>query len=222
MDSTKEQAPVTVAMLNPDDLSVRYHIADFLRRPVQPVRLNQYEIDTALEVGFGAGSHVTVDVVLRPGTPLSQKPTPVELVNHVLTRAVEQNASDIHLESYPDDVDLRYRVDGILHQAYTDISPDSLPEVVGRIKVMAGLDISERRRPQDGRLRALYHGEAGPKSVDFRVNVAPSPSGEDVVIRLLDVAVGKVAAGVTTLHELTRVVPYRYLVTAREDRGTAG
>ncbi|RYZ40717.1 MAG: type II/IV secretion system protein [Myxococcaceae bacterium] len=192
VDAGQEQAPVTVAMLHPDDLSVRYRIADFLRRPVQPVRLNRYEIDAALEVGFGAGPHLTVDVVLRPGTPLSDKPTPVELVNHVLTRAVEQNASDIHLESYPDDVDLRYRIDGILHQAYTDISPDTLPEVVGRIKVMAGLDISERRRPQDGRLRALYQAEAGSKSVDFRVSVVPSPSGEDVVIRLLDATVGLV------------------------------
>ena len=192
VDPDNDHAPVTVAMLHPNDQSVRYRIADFLRRPVQPVRLNRYEIDAALDVGFGAGAHATVDVVLRAGTPLSATPTPVELVNHVLTEAVEQSASDIHLESYPDDVDLRYRVDGILHQTYTDISPDTLPEVVSRIKVMAGLDISERRRPQDGRLRAHYHGPAGTKAVDFRVSVVPSPVGEDVVIRLLDATVGLV------------------------------
>ncbi|RKH11092.1 type II/IV secretion system protein [Corallococcus sp. CA053C] len=192
VDPANKHSPVTVAMLHPDDLSVRYRIADFLRRPVQPVRLNRYEIDAALEVGFGAGAHAAVDVVLRAGTPLSATPTPVELVNHVLTEAVEQNASDIHLESYADDVDLRYRCDGILHQTYTDIAPDTLPEVVSRIKVMAGLDISERRRPQDGRLRALYQGPAGDKAVDFRVSVVPSPAGEDVVIRLLDATVGLV------------------------------
>ncbi|MBZ4331440.1 GspE/PulE family protein [Corallococcus sp. AS-1-12] len=192
VDPGNDTEAVTVAMLDPADESVRYRIADFLRRPVRPVRLNRYEIDSALEVGFGAGAHASVDVVLKAGTALSPRPTAVELVNHVLAVAVAQGASDIHLESYTDDVDLRYRVDGILHQTYTDISPDSLPEVVSRIKVMAGLDIAEKRRPQDGRLRALYEGEAGRRFVDFRVSVVPSPAGEDVVIRLLDASVGLV------------------------------
>jgi general secretion pathway protein E/type IV pilus assembly protein PilB len=192
VDATVPTAPVSVGMLHPDDLPVRYRIADFLRRPVQPVRLNRYEIESALEVGFGTGPHITSDLVLRPGTALSEVPTAMELVSHVLASAVEQQASDIHLESYRDDVDLRYRVDGILHQAYTDIDPRSLPEVVGRIKVLAGLDITEHRRPQDGRLRAVIERDEGRKVVDFRVSVVPSPGGEDVVIRILDATVGLV------------------------------
>jgi general secretion pathway protein E len=192
VDPEAETEALTVAMLDPEDTSVRCRIADFLQRPVRAVRLNRYEIDAALEVGFGAGTHGTVDVVLRQGTPLSVRPSALELVNHVLSEAVAQNASDIHLESYPDDVDLRYRIDGILHQTYTDISPDSMPEVVSRIKVLSGLDIAEKRRPQDGRLRALYESDAGKKFVDFRVSVVPSQLGEDVVIRLLDAAVGLV------------------------------
>lgn len=192
VDPGAHDTPVTVGMTQPDNTQVRELMVEFLRRPLEPVRLNPYEIETALEVGFGAGPRVTWDVLLKSGAPLSNPPTPVELVEHVLLSAVEMKASDIHIESYFDDVDLRYRVDGILHQSYTDIDPRSLPEVVGRIKVLAGLDITERRRPQDGRLRARVEQPEGRKEVDFRVSVVPSPAGEDVVIRILDASVGLV------------------------------
>jgi general secretion pathway protein E/type IV pilus assembly protein PilB len=192
VDPAAHGAPVTVGLAFPVNQSVLELITDFLRRPLQPVRLNLYEIETALETGFGTGPRVTADLVLKAGAPLSAKPTAVELVEHVLATAVEQKASDIHLESYFDDIDLRYRIDGILHQSYTDIDPRSMLEVVSRIKVLAGLDITERRRPQDGRLRALLEGEGEGKLVDFRVSVVPSPAGEDVVIRLLDASVGLV------------------------------
>lgn len=184
-------APVSVGMLDPDDETVRLRLKDFLQRPVQPVRLNRYEIEKALEAGFGAGLQVKADLVIHP-RPLSAHPTAVELVDHILASAVAHKASDIHIESYADDVDLRFRIDGILHQAFTDMDPTSVDEVVSRIKILAHLDITERRRPQDGRIRVvIVEGEAR-RVVDFRISVVPSPTGEDVVIRLLDASVGLV------------------------------
>lgn len=192
VDPDAQNAPVTVGMVQPDNRVILELVTDFLRRPLQPVRLNHYEIESALEVGFGAGPRVTADLTLKAHVPLAATPSAVELVDHVLATAVELKASDIHLEGYFDDVDLRYRIDGILHQSYTDIDPRSLPEVVSRIKLLAGLDITERRRPQDGRLRALLEGTEGRKLVDYRVSVVPSPVGEDVVVRILDSSVGLV------------------------------
>ncbi|MFP2930016.1 GspE/PulE family protein [Pyxidicoccus sp. 3LG] len=192
VDPAAQDAPVTVGMVQPDNRAVLELVAEFLRRPLLPFRLNHYEVESALEVGFGAGPRVTADLTLKARVPLSESPTAVALVEHVLSTAVELKASDIHVEGYFDDVDLRYRIDGILHQSYTDIDPRTLPEVVSRIKLLAGLDITERRRPQDGRLRALVEGSTGRKLVDFRVSVVPSPVGEDVVIRILDADVGLV------------------------------
>lgn len=192
VDPAAQDAPVTVGMVQPDHRVVLELVSDFLRRPLKPVRLNHYEVESALEVGFGTGPRVTADLTLKARVPLSQAPSAVELVDHVLSTAVELKASDIHIEGYFDDVDLRYRIDGILHQSYTDIDPRSLPEVVSRIKLLAGLDITEHRRPQDGRFRALLEGSEGRKLVDYRVSVVPSPVGEDLVIRILDASVGLV------------------------------
>jgi type II secretory ATPase GspE/PulE/Tfp pilus assembly ATPase PilB-like protein len=191
VDRAGAHEPVTVGMLAPEDAATRLHLADFLQRPVRPVRLNRYEIETALAAGFGAEVTVSADLVIRPRPP-SARPDAVELVDRMLADAVSRGASDIHVETYADDVDLRLRIDGILHQAFTDMTPANVHEVVSRIKVLAGLDIAERRRPQDGRLRAVIENEGGQKVIDFRISVVPSPWGEDVVIRLLDASVGLV------------------------------
>jgi type II secretory ATPase GspE/PulE/Tfp pilus assembly ATPase PilB-like protein len=191
VDRASAHQPVTVGMLAPEDEATRLHLADFLQRPVRPVRLNRYEIETALKAGFGAGVQVIADLVIRPRPP-SARPDGVELVDRMLADAVARGASDIHVETYADDVDLRLRIDGILHQAYTDMTPANVHEVVSRIKVLAELDIAERRRPQDGRLRAVIETGDAHKVIDFRVSVVPSPWGEDVVIRLLDASVGLV------------------------------
>ncbi|XXF76696.1 GspE/PulE family protein [Myxococcaceae bacterium GXIMD 01537] len=193
--SSEENGPVTVGMLEPEDELLRQRLADFLQRPLRPVRLNRFEVETALEAGFGAGLKVSADLVIRP-SPLQSRPTAVEMVDHILSSSVARKASDIHIESYADDVDLRFRIDGILHQAYTDMDPVTVAEVVSRIKVLAQLDITERRRPQDGRIRAVIeHGDDERKVVDYRVSVVPSPSGEDVVVRILDASVGLVPVG---------------------------
>src|ERR1700679_2176737 len=105
----------------------------------------------------------------------------IRLVNLLITRAVETQASDIHFEPFADKFRLRYRYDGILHEA--ESPPRRLTAaIISRIKIMARLDIAERRLPQDGRLQMAVRGQ----EVDFRVSIVPSLFGETVVLRVLD------------------------------------
>jgi general secretion pathway protein E len=105
----------------------------------------------------------------------------IKLVNHIINQAIEMNASDIHLEPFSDDMILRYRVDGILHDY--EAPPKRLQSAIGtRIKIMAKLNIAERRLPQDGRIRIKTQG----KDIDIRVSTLPTLYGESVVMRILD------------------------------------
>ncbi|MFV3128970.1 GspE/PulE family protein [Niveispirillum sp. KHB5.9] len=109
----------------------------------------------------------------------------VRLVAHVIDEAVKARASDIHIEPFADTLILRYRIDGVLHNRPPP--PLSLVRaMVSRIKILAGLDIAERRLPQDGRVRHRM----GTRSVDLRVSTLPTVHGESVVIRVLDGSVG--------------------------------
>lgn len=105
----------------------------------------------------------------------------IRLINGMIAEAVRTAASDIHVEPFEDRVSIRYRVDGVLHETVS-VSPRLAPPLVSRIKVMARLDIAEKRIPQDGRLSIVLGG----KSVDVRVSTLPSRHGERVVLRLLD------------------------------------
>jgi general secretion pathway protein E len=105
----------------------------------------------------------------------------IRLVNQILNRAVETQASDIHIEPFEDRLRVRYRLDGLLQEA--DAPPPRLAAAItSRIKIMAKLDIAERRLPQDGRIRLAVRGQ----EVDFRVSTVPSLYGETVVLRILD------------------------------------
>ena len=105
----------------------------------------------------------------------------IRLVNQIITRAVETHASDIHIEPFEDRLRVRYRYDGVLHEA--DNPPRGLAAAItSRIKIMAKLDIAERRLPQDGRIRLAVRGQ----EIDFRVSTVPSLHGETVVLRILD------------------------------------
>jgi general secretion pathway protein E len=105
----------------------------------------------------------------------------IRMVNQILNRAVETQASDIHIEPFEDRLRVRYRLDGLLQEA--DAPPPRLAAAItSRIKIMARLDIAERRLPQDGRIRLAVRGQ----DVDFRVSTVPSLYGETVVLRILD------------------------------------
>lgn len=106
----------------------------------------------------------------------------VKLVHSTLYDALKAGASDIHLETLPDGLQVKYRIDGVLSNATQASGIEVAHQAISRIKVMAELDISERRVPQDGRFRVRVEG----REVDFRVSIMPSVHGEDAVLRVLD------------------------------------
>src|SRR5690606_27804643 len=105
----------------------------------------------------------------------------IKLVDYVVAEGISSRASDIHLEPGEDGLAVRYRIDGVLRQVLTLPRAAGVP-LVSRIKIMSGLDIADRLRPQDGRARVGVNG----KQVDLRVSTLPASHGEKVVIRILD------------------------------------
>lgn len=112
----------------------------------------------------------------------------IEAVNMLMDSAVKMGASDIHIDPRENDVRIRFRVDGVLQQYYT-IPIESLPSVISRLKILAGMDIAETRRHQDGRFRH----ETDKSVVDVRCATYPTPQGEKMVMRVLDATRGQIA-----------------------------
>jgi len=118
-----------------------------------------------------------LDVVNRPPV--------IRLVNDILFRALQLRASDIHVHPYESKIQIRYRIDGILYDTLS-LNKNVLPLIISRIKVMAGMDIAERRLPQDGRCSVRL----GQREVDLRISTVPTSYGERSVLRLLDKSTG--------------------------------
>ena len=106
----------------------------------------------------------------------------VAMADKILMQALSQGASDIHVEPQEDELVVRLRQDGVLQKTYSGLPKQVIPAVTSRFKIMADLDIAERRLPQDGRIRRRFHG----RTVDFRVSSLPSRYGEKICLRLLD------------------------------------
>ncbi len=106
----------------------------------------------------------------------------IKLVDSTIYTAIQRRASDIHIETGDDAVHVKYRIDGVLQPAMRPIAKQFHSPIISRIKVMAELDIAEKRVPQDGRFKLKVPG----KTIDFRVSIMPSVNGEDAVIRILD------------------------------------
>ena len=109
----------------------------------------------------------------------------IKLVNVLLMSAIQKGASDIHIEPYEKELRVRYRIDGVL---YNIMSPPMKfrDAITSRVKIMAKLDISEKRLPQDGRIKIRFQDNGQPKDIDFRVSCLPTLFGEKIVMRLLD------------------------------------
>jgi type IV pilus assembly protein PilB len=118
------------------------------------------------------------------GTALQDAETApiVALVNKVLAKALQEGVSDIHIEPQEENLRIRFRKDGVLGYAFPPLPRKIVSAVISRFKIIAELDIAERRQPQDGRIRRLFQG----RKVDFRVSTLPSRFGEKVVLRILD------------------------------------
>ena len=106
----------------------------------------------------------------------------IRLVDSTIYTGIQRRASDIHIETGDDAVHVKYRIDGVLQPAMRPIAKQFHSSIISRVKVMAELDIAEKRVPQDGRFKVRMPG----RTIDFRVSVMPSVHGEDVVIRILD------------------------------------
>jgi len=106
----------------------------------------------------------------------------IRLVDSTIYTAIQRRASDIHIETQDDSVHVKYRIDGVLQEAMRPMAKQFHSSIISRIKVMAELDIAEKRVPQDGRFKLKMPG----KTIDFRVSIMPSVHGEDAVIRILD------------------------------------
>lgn len=170
--------------------------------PVELVRLPEAEVRAAIRRVYSSDDLTAEGVVagmvdeLRPSgeldsalddlVMLANEAPVVKLVNLLLLEALDGRASDVHLEGYPEGLRVRYRIDGVLQDAVAP--PKRLAAaVVSRLKIMAELDIAERRLPQDGRIRLRMHD----RQVDVRVSTLPTLHGESVVLRLLDKEAGR-------------------------------
>ena len=204
---------VTVATSYPLRVYPLDNVAKMLGRAVRPVFASRAVITTAINAAYQqrvtiledaaddvdaqnieglvkevVNSEDLLDVVNRPPV--------IRLVNDVLFRACQMRASDVHIHPYEQKVMVRYRIDGIMYDMLT-LDHRVLPVIVSRIKVMAGMDIAERRLPQDGRCSVRI----AQREVDLRVSTVPTGYGERTVLRLLDKSTGLYDLGHLGLQE---------------------
>ncbi len=194
----REAGRLVLVMADPTDLPVVDELAGLLQTPVQPAVGAPGAIQEALKRGQGTqrvleqasesfklqllreddkGDEVlSIDKIQSDQSPI------IRLVDSTLFDALSRRASDIHIETRDAEVVIKYRIDGVLQPAMKPIAKEHHATIISRIKVMAELDIAEKRIPQDGRFRVKTRG----RQVDFRVSIMPSVHGEDAVIRILD------------------------------------
>ena len=181
---------LAVAMARPQDafvlkalrlstgLTIRPHLAleaDIEKALSEPVSEEVDEGSDDFDAGSDAGDFVEHLKDLASEAPV------IRLVNAIVSRVIDMRASDIHLEPFDDGLHVRYRVDGVIHNA--DVVPPRLSAAVNsRVKLLAHLDIAERRLPQDGRIKMRVKG----RELDLRVSTVPTVHGESVVMRVLD------------------------------------
>ena len=184
-----------VAMADPADEYTLRALAMVCGRPVLPRLAVVTELESALERLYGAGKSSMGQIVDNIATrdeeqdfgdvehlkDLASEAPVVRLVNLLITHALESRASDIHIEPFENRLIVRLRIDGVLNEV--ESPPRRLSAaVISRVKIMANLDIAERRLPQDGRIKLRIQG----KEIDLRVSTVPTMHGESVVMRILD------------------------------------
>ncbi len=196
------EGAVLVAMADPLDGKAFDAVANVLGRPCRRVVCPPAAVEEALSHCYYQGESASEALeeldedadMLRMATAsrtedlmdLAQRAPIVKLVNTILFQAVRSRASDVHVEPYEDEVKVRFRIDGVLHDRFTP-PHQFAAALISRLKVMANLDIAERRLPQDGRSRIRI----GETEVDIRVSTIPTSGGERVVLRLLDKGQGR-------------------------------
>ena len=189
---------VVIAMHNPNNIEVIDKLRFVLNREIRPVMAPLESIQGAINRHYGQSETESVDSMISEFTETQIDFTDIEaasamqgdeddsapiirLANLIISEAVRERASDIHIEPFDDRVRIRYRIDGALMER--DSPPKRLlGALISRFKIMARMDISEKRRPQDGRIKT----RAGNKEFDLRVSILPTNHGQAVVMRILD------------------------------------
>ena len=198
----RDHGQLVVATSNPFDLYPLDEVSAATGLSVMPILAARNEIAKLIKKHLGVGSE-TVDGLVAAaaddeagvellsdietdGSELSemaQEASVVRLVNEILLEAIESRASDVHIESQPSGLTIRYRIDGMLQ---TQPVPPEINRfesaIVSRLKIMSRLNIAEKRLPQDGRIKLKVHG----REIDVRVSVIPMIHGEGIVLRILD------------------------------------
>ena len=193
---------LTIAMDDPTRAGVVDDIARLTGETIAIVTSSGRGIQRALHRLYDddADAREMAATVVTPVQPDSARPDGAldeqtsrradELFHHVLGRAIDSRCSDIHLEMFASTLQVRFRVDGVLREPDFGLTRHALDknarEIVSRIKILSALDISERRRPQDGSFQVSVDRGGAKSGVDLRVSTIPSVSGESVVIRILD------------------------------------
>lgn len=191
----RDEESVTIVMSDPLNLSVIDDLRMILKARVKPAISSSVKIQDAINRVYEKQSQHQItaleeenldELSVDLNEPIdlldtSDEAPIIRLINQLLFRAVKEKASDVHIEPYERELSVRYRIDGILYEIYKP--PKRFQgAVISRVKVMANLNIAEKRLPQDGRIRIKIAG----KDVDIRVSVVPTSHGERVVMRLLD------------------------------------
>ncbi len=199
-----DSLPLQVKYKNGVTPNILSEVRRFVQNPIEVQRVDAEEFDAALASAYEGNSDETMQMVEGLGDDLDlasladsvpetedlleqEDDAPIiRLINALLTEAVKLNASDIHIETFEKRLVVRFRTDGVLREI---VEPKRAlaPLLVSRIKVMAKLDIAEKRIPQDGRISLKVAG----REVDIRVSTMPSSNGERVVMRLLDKKAGR-------------------------------
>jgi len=185
---------VQIAVSNPFDTAMLNAVRFDAHSPVQFALAPKAEIEKALKKYYGVGAETleemgggedeTIELLIgdKEITEGDQEASVIKFVNQVIWEAFKDRATDIHLEPQEDELRIRYRIDGILHQ--TPMPPQLKrfqAAIISRIKVMSGMNIAEKRLPQDGRINVRIKGE----EIDIRVSTVPTVYGESVSLRLL-------------------------------------
>lgn len=185
---------VTIAMADPLDFETLSAIRTYTGLRVDPVLAPEQEILDAVDKYYGESGRSTIPEFEGDGQAaedlehlrdMASEAPVIRLVNAMIAQAVEKRASDIHIEPFEKEFRIRYRIDGVLFSQ--DNPPRELKAaIISRVKLMAKLNIAERRLPQDGRIKIKTLG----REVDLRVSTLPTLYGESVVMRLLDRSAG--------------------------------
>ena len=192
----EDESELALAMVDPTDDYTINAFEMVTGRAVRPMVAIPTELEAAMERLYGAGKsalgqivgdvetrvdELAFDADVQQLKDLASEAPVIRMVSLIITNALETRASDIHIEPFENRLIVRYRIDGVLHE--TESPPRRLSAaVISRIKIMASLDIAERRLPQDGRIRLRVQG----KEIDLRVSTVPTMHGESVVMRILD------------------------------------